>query len=419
MAVTQDEERASKISDALSQRLEDMVDRFKAKSISAPWGNYPSFQTAQLCKKRPDGSLDYMRYHIFPQHKGDNVLTADGIRCDRVTGDKHYATIIKGTKTKKPIDRLLTELKKKITKDLRNAWCETEEEAKKTSATTLKKPMLLSKWEKQKKKIVYPCYAQPKHDGIRCMYDGDTGKLYSRSGKVVDLPHITDQLKAFNTISLDGEIAFEDYTVPLPEVIHAISAKDINLKFHVFDNISDDNVHLSFQIRFINMLPGWFKSEGLVSSCDAIRVTDTQRFDSEDEIDAYYEAATSAGMEGIVIRNADSPYQFGKRTMFTLKYKLEYEEQFRLIGYQIIPHPEGDLIQFVAKLNDKQFELVPAWKHSERRECLAKLLKAGYEPEGVIGGLPMMLVEYRGITPDGKPYHAVGKTTWKKLKGSI
>lgn len=421
MAVTQDEERASKISDHLAARLEMMVGQFKDKAIRAQGLSCTSFQTQNFYKKQKDGTIKMCRYLVSPQHKGDDILTADGIRIDRISGAQTYASILSGTKTKKPIDRLLTELKKRITKDLRDAWCETEEQAMVTSADTLKKPMKLYKWEKQKKKITYPCYAQPKHDGIRAIYDN--GKFYSRSGKVVLLPHLTDALEEFGAVSLDGEIAYDDFTVPLPEVIEGISRQDKNLKYHVFDNIhkyDPDKFAPDFEERFVSKVNGWFSQDGL-ATLPGIRICATHEFDSEEEIDAYYEEATQSGMEGIVVRNADSPYEYGRRTMFTLKYKLEYEEVFKVEGYQPVAHPEGNLIQFVCTFNGHQFEVVPAWTHNHRRECLRYFDGEGRTPGVTImmGNLPPMLIEYRGITPAGKPYHAVGKTKWMEYKKGL
>jgi ATP-dependent DNA ligase len=415
MAVTQDEERAAKISAEFVIDIRDKIEDLYA-------GKYNKFRTRSLFKNR-GGILDSTYYEISPpvgHPVTERVNRKDSLYITRVTNGQKYVSKLTGTATKSPGDRLFTDLKRRLTKDLRNAWCENQQNAFNVSKESLKKPMLLSKWEKQKKKIAYPCYVQPKHDGIRAMYDGNNCKLYSRSGKVVMLPHITNALKAFGACSLDGEICFDDFTVPLPEVMEAISRQDQDLKFMVFDNLGMHQ--LTFEERFINRVKGWFEPGGL-ASIDNIRITDTLLMDDESQIDEYYERATQAGMEGVVIRNVDSPYQFGKRTMFTLKYKLEYEEKFLVEGYQRIPHPEGDLIQFVCTFNGKHFEVVPAWKHRERRECLRALDGDAplREPNVtyMIPNLPSMLIEYRGITPDGKPYHAVGKTNWKTFKKEL
>lgn len=405
MAVTQDEERAAKISSGLKDALALQCKHYRNDNINAPWGKTPSFQTRHLYKfNSTSGVMETLKWHVHASPDGN-------IRCDRVQGGKSYASLVTGTKNLAPIDRLYNELVKRYTKALRNAWCETVGEATTTNATTLKKPMLLHKWDKHKQKIKYPCYVQPKHDGIRAIYDGDAGKLFSRSGKVILLPHITDNLKAFDAPSLDGEIAFDDWTVPLPEVVHAVSAQDRNLKFIAFDCLDEETLDAGFEVRFVSKVTQWFEGSGL-AHVDGLRICQTEKLDSEEAVHAYYQDAVAAKMEGIVVRNIDSPMDFGRRTMLTLKYKLEYEEEFLVEGYQVVPHPDGDLVQFICTTLGKQFEVVPAWTHNERRACLSKMASI-YRADAHIGGLPSILIEYRGTTKDGIPYHAVGKTKWK------
>lgn len=404
MAVTQDEERANKIS-------KDMIMDIEMKVDGLYKGAYGKLRTKTLYKNTDDG-LSTTYYEVHPDAWKDHNVPyipdrSEDLIITRVTSTQRYQSKLTGTATKKPGDRLATDLKRRITKDLRNAWCENEQDAMNTSADSLQKPMLLYKWQKQKKKIKYPCFVQPKHDGVRAIYDGLLCKFYSRSGKVIDLPHLTEALRKYGSCSLDGEICFDDFTVPLPEVIEAISRKDTNLRFHVFDNIEMNDK--PFVDRFVRRLKGWFEEDSL-SSVDGIRITKTMALNSEAQVDAYYEEATQAGMEGIVVRNADSPYEFGRRTMYTLKYKFEILAYFDIEGYQVIPHPEGDLMQFICKTAEgKQFEVVPAWTHNERRQCREYLELLGYTPK-----IPLK-VEYRGITPDGIPYHAVGKTKFNQL----
>jgi hypothetical protein len=400
MALTQDEERADKLSDEWEKSITDVCDILKNDpSLEVKTKNLYKFRGrhTDACwwkvSGRVDGTLNLTRE------------TADG---------KSYPSILKGTKTLSAIDRLWGELKKRATKCLRNAWTEQKGAATTVSQATLKKPMLLHKWEKQKHKIIYPCIVQPKHDGIRAMYDYETKKLYSRSGKVIDLPHITDALEGQVWIDLDGELAFDDWTVPLPEVIHAIAHKHEAIKYHVFDQPDPDEL---FNERFIKYIGRWMQP-GNLGNLSNIRIAQTLKAMSQDQVDTYYTQATEAGWEGIVVRNLGSPYEFGHRTMQTLKYKFEIESKFQIHSYQIIPHPGGALIMFVCVLGDQSFEVVPAWTHEDRRDALkyfADIYKAG----SYIGNLPEILVEYRGITEVGKPFHAVAKTPWKALQSGL
>jgi DNA ligase-1 len=263
--------------------------------------------------------------------------------------------------------------------------------------------MLLHKWEKYSHKMQYPVIVQPKIDGVRCMWDSDDAKLYSREGKVISLPHITDALIQVGLTSCDGELAYEDYTVPLPEVVHGIAHEMRDICFHIFDR----PVPGTFKERFAGNSPH------LVAACeqvDCLKIVAMALKYSEDEVKKFYDACVAHDMEGIVVRNPDSEYLFGKRSNQVLKYKFEIEGYFEIIDWQAIPHPQGDLVMFVCETEDeKRFEVVPAWKHEERREMLLYLRTSG-SYDGVL-----TLVEYRGLTPDGKPNHAVGKTKFKEL----
>jgi ATP-dependent DNA ligase len=401
MALTQNEERADKISAKMSQEIDEGVAALKS-------GKSHTFHTGALYKER-DG-LATSSIKVNYDKESDRVLIVRTV-VNPNKPPQDYTSAIQGTKTKLPIDCLATKLKSKITKKLRDAWSETPLGAKVNTADTLKKPMLLHKWEKQKKKIQYPCIMQPKKDGIRGMYDSTTGKLYSRSGKVVLLPHITDQLNARDLPSLDGEICYEDHNVPLPEVIHGIAHADTKLRFYAFDVVRPG----SYKDRFIGECIDLVESVGDAPSVEIIA---SRIATCEAEVDAYYKECADAGMEGIVVRNVESEYKYGGRSMEVLKYKVEFEGTYAVLGVSPVPHPEGDLMMFICKTAawGHTFEVTPAWKHEERRK-----FKLEWDKQVKLKGNPLVsngaqiLVEYRSISADKKPLHAVGKTKYKDM----
>ena len=73
----------------------------------------------------------------------------------------------------------------------------------KNSTKILKKcyyPMLAHPFNQKKKEIKYPCFVQPKLDGVRCVAVGD--ELFSRNGNPFPtLNHIKEELK-LNTENL-------------------------------------------------------------------------------------------------------------------------------------------------------------------------------------------------------------------------
>ncbi len=80
-----------------------------------------------------------------------------------------------------------------ILKKLREGYFETIEEAKTVKVIL---PMLAHDYFKKEKKVQFPCYAQPKLDGMRGL--GNMGKLISRANKEINtLKHIQNDLKGF------------------------------------------------------------------------------------------------------------------------------------------------------------------------------------------------------------------------------
>jgi DNA ligase 1 len=70
-------------------------------------------------------------------------------------------------------------------------------------------PMLAKDWHKEKSKVKFPLYSQPKLDGIRCIVRKDG--MRSRNGKqIISAPHIFEILKPLFEINpdlvFDGEL---------------------------------------------------------------------------------------------------------------------------------------------------------------------------------------------------------------------
>jgi len=71
--------------------------------------------------------------------------------------------------------------------------------------------MLAYQYNNKKSEIKFPCFVQPKLDGVRCVVVDN--KLYSRNGnRFPVLPHIEDELKLNNrdNLILDGELFTDD-----------------------------------------------------------------------------------------------------------------------------------------------------------------------------------------------------------------
>ena len=141
-------------------------------------------------------------WRIYVAHNEDDTGTIH-ISRGLIDGKKHTTqeTILSGKNLGKvnattPVSQAIFNAESKRNKKLDSGYDYTIEGSR-DKFTNLLKPMLAQSYDKHKKKLLYPCYAQPKLDGIRCLARrrGDVVTLYSRKGKVLDLvPHINEAL---------------------------------------------------------------------------------------------------------------------------------------------------------------------------------------------------------------------------------
>ena len=122
-------------------------------------------------------------------------------------------------------------------------------------------PMLAHDYNKRKHDIVYPCYAQPKIDGVRMMLVKTHGKIQmiSRTGKSISLPHIETQFKNVpEDIWFDGEIftfelPFEEITGLFKTQKNPDMEKIVKLQFHIFDCYDPKNAAWKSGVAIVDL----------------------------------------------------------------------------------------------------------------------------------------------------------------------
>ena len=257
-------------------------------------------------------------------------------------------------------------------------------------------PMLAQDWHKQKDKVKYPLYSQPKLDGIRCIVRKDG--MWSRNGKrIVSAPHIFEAMKPlFETnpnLIFDGELYADKFandfnaicslvkkTKPTSEDLKESSEK---IEYHIYDL---PNIKSKFEYRY-NFL-------GLLSlpKC-CVRVT-THIVNNKDEVNEYYGDYINAGYEGQMLRlNAD--YE-NKRSKSLLKHKSFIDEEYTILGVEEgIGNKTGMVGSFIFESKTgKRFNSSPKFNWEE---CT----KMWDERESLIG--KSATVKYFNLTPDGVP----------------
>lgn len=196
-------------------------------------------------------------------------------------------------------------------------------------------PMLAKSYDDQKKNLVYPCYAQPKLDGIRCLayWDIITEKvvMISRQGKEFKaLGHLEKQLFQFlkdTSLILDGELYVHGET--FQDIVSAIKRDEPSpvshlIEYHVYDIVDteSDYVARNYQIET--------KVKKQLGGTN-VKVVPTWVVNSEAEIDTMWSKATDDGYEGIMLRNKLGFYKCDGRSSDLLKYKKFMDEEFEIV----------------------------------------------------------------------------------------
>jgi hypothetical protein len=230
-------------------------------------------------------------------------------------------------------------------------------------------PMLAQDYKKQKNKVSFPCYIQPKLDGYRCIYDTKTQTITSRQGKSFEIikqsGKLYEELKSLNNdVILDGELYVHNINIDNPILTFEelgilrktkkLTASDIEklykIEYHVYDIIDSKLTfekrleileHLNLNIRFTK-----------------IKLVPTMKIYNEENIEENHIKNVNNSYEGSIIRNLNGMYKEKFRSNDLLKLKNFMDAEFEIINF----HAEID------NLNEKlviwDVKVGPTIKHT-------------------------------------------------------
>lgn len=261
-------------------------------------------------------------------------------------------------------------------------------------------------------KVKYPCYAQPKLDGIHmvancwhkekeCVLD-----LYSRGlSKKISQNHIREALgflcgEEYRGIYVTGEIWGEK--INRQNIASIVGQEDdenvkIRLSLHVFDVFSVDK-KMPYSERYE-------LAKKIVKKADSpyIVLVEAILINSREELDEYYKQQIQLGMEGVVVRSSTAFYEFGVqkeiRSHGVMKYKPRQDSEFLITGYKAGTGKFSKSIIFIAKTeNGEVFSVSPAWPQEDREKALL-------EGDSYVG--KMATISYDTISDKGVPVQPV------------
>lgn len=182
------------------------------------------------------------------------------------------------------------------------------------------KPLLAHTYEPRL--VSFPCYIQPKFNGIRALYQN--GSFQSRDELPWNpgvLAHLSKQLLELfpTTTVLDGELYYHGWPLQRINGAVAINRREPNSDTILVDYMVYDQVDFrrSFVDRFSEVserLQGQGNLEGLGSP----RASTTVEVSSIQEVDSFYAKCVAEKFEGIMYRLGDCPYTYPKQSQSPL-----------------------------------------------------------------------------------------------------
>lgn len=235
-----------------------------------------------------------------------------------------------------PLEQAHLEMQSRIKKQLDKGYVETLKAAELPVTNTLgfSKPVLATVLEKVKPESIdwETATLQPKLNGNRCLYKD--GQLYSRGGKVINLPHIVEAIHAAGLwdLHLDGELYV--HGMPLQQInsrVKKLQDVSLELEYHIYDVVDEAN---SFYVRYVGEfdLPGCnhFDDHQIQGPLWLVPTVEVKGLADVMTLERRY---TEAGYEGAMLRHGSEGYETGKRSRRLLKVKTYSDAEAEVIGW--------------------------------------------------------------------------------------
>jgi DNA ligase-1 len=299
---------------------------------------------------------------------------------------------------------------------------------------------------KKKKVITFPCFVQPKLDGLRCVSyatrlpggNDATVALQSRTGAFfTGLPHIAAALRPYlsqhPSVVIDGELYTDQ--MPFEELAGLIKKKKITdsdverlkkVKYHVYDIYDRMNENMPYSERMGVLASavrrcGCVANDTVTASTAAARVlrsaattvvardeaaavvvlVRTEKVAVLGDFRRLFAEFVEAGYEGIMLRNVAGVYRANYRSNDLQKYKEFMEDEYRIIDFKEGEGRDAGAVIWVCETADgKEFSLRPRGSIEQRREWFN-------DGESYIG--KYVTVIFQELTEDGKPRFPIGK----------
>lgn len=273
------------------------------------------------------------------------------------------------------------------------------------SVKALMLPMLAQDFKSRKNTIKFPCWCQPKFDGVRCLFNPKLG-FWSRQGKLFDNANLSHLAwNSVDYITLDGELMLPaPYT--FQQTVSAVKKQSELtplLEYHVFDAVIEGTFD-SRRLALKNM-----EIDLAADKPAQLYIVLTSGLYCTQDVESVLADYLRDGYEGMILRNIEGEYEIGQRSTNLLKYKEFFDSEYEIVGVEDGLGKEEGAAIFVCKTDRGQvFRCRPTGTYDSRRVIFQN-------KEEYIG--KWLQVRYQNATDDGLPRFPVGKNIRDMVNG--
>lgn len=210
------------------------------------------------------------------------------------------------------------------------------------------------------KKAKFPYIATPKIDGIRfLMVDG---VAVSRTFKPIRNVHIQNMLQKYLPNGIDGELTSGDTFQSSTSAVMTIEGEP-KFKVWIFDYVNPDRETIDpFESRMSGI-----PDINVPEDCFELSILKGIRIHTQEELDDYERVCLETGYEGVMLRDPQGTYKFGRSTVnenILLKVKRFLDD-------------EAELIDVLEKMSNQNPEDYDAFGHIKRSASLDGMVPMG------------------------------------------
>ena len=262
-------------------------------------------------------------------------------------------------------EQAVSEAESKIETKMSTGYFDSIEAAEET---TVLLPMLAKSYDKEAHKVEYPCYVQPKLDGMRAL--GYSDKLISRKGKeILNMDHILEELSQMKlNVPLDGELYAhgKSFQENMRLIKKYRPGETEEVKYHVYD-YADPDIPFEQRLGILENLE--IISQTTNMPWKHIKIVPTEDVENEDGLKEFHVKSLRLGYEGSILRWGEAGYKSKSRSSNLLKYKDFQDLSCKIINVLgMEKRPEHG--QFICEYKGTQFGCGMKFSHDERKNIL-------------------------------------------------